>query len=108
MIQTWVHHEICPIIWKSQFQTEIALSSMKSEYTGLSYKLREAIPIMDLLTEMKRLGFVVIPHQAQVHCHVFEDNSGALEMTSFIPDVRFPEIEPNGLSQTSALCLISW
>ena len=33
----------CPLIWKSQLQTEIALSSTESEYTGLSYALREAI-----------------------------------------------------------------
>ena len=26
----------CPIMWKSQLQTEIALSSTESEYTGLS------------------------------------------------------------------------
>lgn len=29
----------CPIVWKSQLQTEIALSSTESEYTGLSYAL---------------------------------------------------------------------
>ena len=39
----------CPIIWKSQLQTEIALSSTESEYNGLSYALREVIPIMELL-----------------------------------------------------------
>ena len=38
-----------PIIWKSQLQKEIALSTTEAEYTGLSYALREAIPIMDLL-----------------------------------------------------------
>ena len=43
MIQTWVHHQIhgMPIIWKLQLQTEIALSSMESQYMGLSYALRE-------------------------------------------------------------------
>jgi hypothetical protein len=44
----------CLIIWKSQLQTEIALSSTKSEYTGLSYALRDAIPLMNLLKEMKK------------------------------------------------------
>ena len=39
----------CPIIWKSQMQTDIALSSTDSEYTGLSYTLREAIPMIKLL-----------------------------------------------------------
>ena len=39
----------CPLIWKSQLQTEVALSSTESEYTGLSYALREDIPLMSLL-----------------------------------------------------------
>ena len=72
----------CPIIWKSQLQTEIALSSTESEYTGLSYALRTVIPIMRLLNELQRNGFQVAPTNgtAAVHCRVFEDNSGALEM----------------------------
>lgn len=49
----------CPIIWKSQLQTEIALSSTESEYTGLSYALREAIPILEILKEMNKKGFKV-------------------------------------------------
>jgi len=70
----------CPITWKSQLQTEITLSTTESEYTGLSYALREAIPIMNLLKEMKDQGFDVLDHRPKVHCEVFEDNSGALEM----------------------------
>ena len=70
----------CPLLWKSQLQTEIALSSTESEYAGLSYALRDAIPIMQLLKELKRRGFPINAPQARVHCHVFEDNSGALEM----------------------------
>ena len=37
----------CPIVWKSQLQTEVCLSSTESEYTGLSHSLRGAIPIMN-------------------------------------------------------------
>jgi hypothetical protein len=70
----------CPILWKSQLATEIALSSTESEYAGLSYALRDAIPIMELLKEMKRHGFPIRTAKAQVHCKVFEDNSGALEI----------------------------
>ena len=32
-----MNYMLCPIVWKSQLQTEIALSSTESEYTGLSY-----------------------------------------------------------------------
>ena len=70
----------CPIVWKSQLQMEIALSSTESEYTGLSYALRETIPMMELLKEMKSIGLPVTPANADVHCHVFKDNSGAIEM----------------------------
>ena len=69
----------CPVVWKSQLQTEIALSSTESEYTGLSYALREAIPIMELLKELKSRG-IDVATKAQVKCKVFEDNSGALAM----------------------------
>jgi hypothetical protein len=70
----------CPIIWKSQLQTEIALSSTESEYTGLSYALRDGIPMMELLKEMKRLKFPIRSTTPKVHCKVFEDNSGAMEI----------------------------
>ena len=69
-----------PITWKSQLQTEIAPSSTESEYTGLSYALREAIPIMEILKEMKTRNFPIETTQSKVHCRVFEDNSGAIEI----------------------------
>ena len=49
-----------PIIWKLQLQNEITLSSTKSEYIDLSYTLREIIPIINLLKEIKayQLKFV--------------------------------------------------
>jgi hypothetical protein len=54
-----------PITWKSQLQTEIALSSTESEYTGLSYALQEAILIMQLLKEMKTMGFPILVNQCE-------------------------------------------
>ncbi len=72
----------CPVLWKSQMQTEIALSSTKSEYVGLSYALRDAIPIMELLKELKRFKFPIRTSHTKVHCKVFEDNSGAVEIAT--------------------------
>ena len=74
-----INYAGCPILWKSQLQGEIALSSTESEYTGISYALRDGIPIIELLKEFQAYGFPVDTAQAQVHCEVFEDNSGALE-----------------------------
>ena len=61
-------------------QGEIALSSTESEYIGISYALREVIPIMELLREMRKLKFPIMKTTPKLHCKVFEDNSGALEM----------------------------
>ena len=41
---------------------------------------RSAIPIMDLLDEMSERGFKVSRTKAKMHCKVFKDNSGALEV----------------------------
>jgi hypothetical protein len=65
-----VTYQGCPLLWKSQLQTEIALSSTESEYTGLSYALREVIPIMEILKEMKRLRFPVKSTKPTIHCKV--------------------------------------
>jgi hypothetical protein len=69
-----------PIAWKSTLQQEIALSSTEAEVTGLSHALREAIPIIELLREMKSKGFDVNTAEPAIHCEVFEDNSGAIEI----------------------------
>ena len=77
-----IQYSNCPILWKSQLQGEITLSSTESEYTGILYTLRDAIPIMQLLDEMGGLGFPIKTAGAKVHCQVFKDNAGALEMAS--------------------------
>ena len=70
----------CPLLWKSQLQTEITLSSTESEYMGLSYALRQAILIMLLLQEMQQNGIPVHTTTPKVWCTVFEDNAGAIEL----------------------------
>ena len=47
------------ITWKSHLQTDIALRSTDAEYTGLSYSLQEAIPIINLLKKLKENKFNV-------------------------------------------------
>jgi hypothetical protein len=77
----------CPIVWVSQLQTEIALSLTESEVAGLSYALRSAISMMCLLNELKRNEFEVPQAHSKVHCKVFEDNSGVIEIAR-LPNVR--------------------
>jgi Reverse transcriptase (RNA-dependent DNA polymerase)/GAG-pre-integrase domain len=83
-----VNYAGCPVVWASRLQTEIALSSTESEYVALSQALREVIPLMRLITELADAGFDFPVEVPQVHCKVFEDNSGALEMA------RVPKMRP--------------
>jgi hypothetical protein len=75
-----VKYNNCPILWKSQMATEIALSSTESEYTGASAALREAIPVMELMKEMQEMNVRIGDCKAKIHCKLYEDNSGALEI----------------------------
>jgi hypothetical protein len=70
----------CPVLWASRLQTEIALSSTESEYISLSQSLREVLPLMRLVKEIRQAGFEMPGASPNVHCKAFEDNSGALEM----------------------------
>ena len=75
-----IKYDGCPILWKSQIQIEICLSSTKSKYIGLSYTLREVIPIMNVIKEMRKLKLILAVNTPKIHCKVFEDNSGTLKM----------------------------
>ena len=70
----------CPIIWHSKLQTQVALSTTEAEYIALSQSLRDTIPIINLLRELKEHGFTDTDPVPKIHCKVFEDNSGALEL----------------------------
>ena len=68
----------CPIIWKSQMQREIALSSTESEYTGISYSIRELIPIINILEDISK--YHNLPQiKPKLHVKVYEDNVGQLK-----------------------------
>jgi hypothetical protein len=78
----------CPLMWASRLQTEIALSTTESEYISLSTALREVIPIINLIKELRRAGFDYSPVKPRVFCKAFEDNSGALELA------KTPKLRP--------------
>jgi hypothetical protein len=78
----------CPIIWASKLQSQVALSTTEAEYISLSMSLRDVLPIMFLLDEMRSKNFQVICTAPHVYCKVFEDNSGALELA------RLPKLRP--------------
>lgn len=71
-----------PIVWKSQLQTEITLSSTESEYTCMSHSFRDAILIVELFNEMKTYKFPISGTPPRVKCRVFEDNIVVIEIAN--------------------------
>ena len=68
----------CPILWKSQLQTEISLSTLEAEYSALSMSMRTLLPLRSLLVEITN-GLKLPPDfTSTISCSVFEDNNGAL------------------------------
>ena len=64
----------CPLFWKSKLIPEICLSTSESEYSALSYSLREFIPVRRLMLEMvDKMGLkdvIKLPILTTIH----EDN----------------------------------
>jgi hypothetical protein len=72
----------CVLLWASKLQTEISLSSTESEYIALSQALREVIPLIALIKELRANNFDIKSGKPKILCKVFEDNNGALEMAT--------------------------
>ena len=83
-----VRYTGAPIMWASKMLTITALSTTKAEYIALSTSLREVIPLMGMLKEAVEQGVKINDVPPMIHCTVFEDNSGALELA------RMPKICP--------------
>ena len=76
-----------PILWKSQLQDTISLSTTEAEYVCLSQALRRTIPIMRLVQEMEECGVPVGSTRPKIMCKAFQDNSGALALAK-LPSMR--------------------
>jgi hypothetical protein len=77
-----------PCLLASKLQSQVELSTTEAEYIAMSQALREVIPIIGLLQEMREQDFKVLCTEPYMYCKVFEDNSGALELA------RLPKLRP--------------
>ena len=77
----------CPVIWSSKLQSEIALSTTEAEYIAFSQCLRDVIPLIELLKELRRT--ILFDDQTPLlHCTVQEDNRGCIDL------VETPRMRP--------------
>ena len=66
----------CPLLWVSKLQTEIALSTLHSEYVALSYSVRALIPLKSLIKEViDNLGIDSENLKFVSSSTVYEDNN---------------------------------
>jgi hypothetical protein len=68
----------CPLVWKSQLQSTIALSTFPSKYNGLSHSMRIMIPMRGLLLETVAVLELPTALVSTIHYRAFEDNNSAL------------------------------
>ena len=75
----------CPLVWKSQLQSTIALSTAESEYCALSSAMRTLIPIRLLVCEM--VDKIALPPSLKSTdtffiATVYSDNTSAVTLTT--------------------------
>lgn len=70
----------CPLVWKSQLQTAISLSTLEAEYSALSSSLRVVLHLRALLIEVSKAVALDPIKLSTIHCRAFEDNNGALSL----------------------------
>ena len=69
----------CPLLWVSKLQTEIALSTLNSEYVALSHSVRALLPLKSLIKEViDNLGINCENLKFVSRSTVYEDNNGAI------------------------------
>ena len=67
----------CPILWVSKLQTDIALSTLHSEYVALSYYVISLIPFKSLIKEViDNLGIDSEKLKFVSSSTIYEDNNG--------------------------------
>ena len=72
----------CPIFWKSCLQTLIMLSTTEAEFVALSHAMHVMIPLMHIINEMIQRRHPLNRDLTHVHCDIFEDNQGTIEMAT--------------------------
>ena len=66
----------CPLLWKSQLQTETALSTFHAEYVALAAAMHQLIVVQRVLQDLVAC-LLLKPKQPKIHATVHEDNASA-------------------------------
>ena len=80
----------CVISWRTKLQSEIAMSTMESEYVAMSMAMKDLIPLQRIVIEVCK-GLNLNPTKvATIKSSVWEDNAGALTLARLEPPRMTP------------------
>jgi hypothetical protein len=86
-----------PVVWTSRLQTDIATSTMESEYNAMSMAMRDVIPLRHLTkTIIQGLGGEDVK-KINVKTTLHEDNHGALRLGTMEPGRMTPRSKHYGI-----------
>ena len=97
----------CPVFWMSKLQSDVATSTMESEYNAFSMSMREVLPLQTLTkTIVKSLGLkgigltefkATIHEDDKVKTTMHEDNDGAMKLAKLEPGRMTPRSKHYGV-----------
>ncbi len=92
-VKSWTGYVInvanCPVMWQSESQMEMALSTMEAEIVAISHCARELIPIMQMVEFLgPAVGLPV--NCTLMHVCIHQDNMGALILADTLPPQYMP------------------
>ena len=83
----------CPVLWKSQIQSDTAMSTTQLEVIALAACCRELIPRIAMVDEMvASVGFTQF-NNSKMHVCINEDNAGALILAQTLPTQLTPAVK---------------
>ena len=68
----------CPVHWVSKLQSQIALSTVESEYLALSQAMRDLLPMIEYLEDLQEHIDIGYDKNVKLKSTVFEDNNGCI------------------------------
>ena len=75
-----IYNAGCPIIWGSKLQSIVALSTTEAEYVALPTATREAITLMNLLTELRDRHISILFVKPTICFKIKQDNAVCIEV----------------------------
>ena len=80
----------CPVVWHSDLQMEIAVSTMEAEYVEFSTACKDLIPVVTVILELSKAIGLGDDFITNLHIKIHDDNVGAVTLAKLEPGRMMP------------------